>query len=268
MDPQLLAQALADFHKQGRRVAAVIAVDLYGQCAAYDEIVPLCKRFSVPLIEDAAEALGASFQNQPAGSFGDLAAFSFNGNKIITTSGGGMLVGSGENAQKQIAYARHLSTQARDPAPHYQHSTIGYNYRLSNLLAAVGRGQLKHLTERVNARRRIFELYQEALGDIKGIDWMPEYEKGRATRWLTCATFDQRILGVDRETIRLRLEAADIEARPLWKPMHMQPVFEKNIRYGGAFSEDLFARGLCLPSGSAMTQADVQRVANVIRQCL
>jgi pyridoxal phosphate-dependent aminotransferase EpsN len=258
MDPDLLALALDRLHQQGRRVGAVIIVDLYGQCADYDALLPVCARYGVPVIEDAAEALGASWRGRAAGTFGDVGVFSFNGNKIITTSGGGMLV----SAQKPLTdQVRHWATQAREPVPHYEHKEIGYNYRLSNLLAAVGRGQLRQLSARVEARRRVFMWYQEALRDAPGLSWMPEDPRGVCTRWLTCLTIDAAAFGADREQLRLALAAADIEARPLWKPMHMQPVFAHCQAFGGAVSEGLYQHGLCLPSGSAMTQADVARVA-------
>lgn len=262
MDPQLLAEAIESEHRAGHRVAAVMPVDLYGQSADYDRIVPLCDQHSLPIIEDAAEALGAVYQGRRAGTFGRLGCFSFNGNKIITTSGGGMMIGS---EPELIERARFLATQARDPAPHYQHSTIGYNYRMSNLLAAVGRGQLRHLEERVERRRAIFEFYRHALGDLPGIEFMPEISGGRSTRWLTCITIAAEQFGADREQVRLALETENIEARPLWKPMHLQPVFAERRMYGGRVCERLFRDGLCLPSGSSMTEDDLARVVTVVR---
>lgn len=262
MDPDLLAEAIETELRAGRRVVAVMPVDLYGQSADYDRIVPLCEKHSLPIIEDAAEALGALYQGRRAGTFGRLGCFSFNGNKIITTSGGGMLIAADSTL---VERARFLATQARDPAPHYQHSTIGYNYRLSNLLAAVGRGQLRHLEERVERRRANFEFYRRALGDLPGIEFMPEIPGGRSTRWLTCITIDPERFGADREKVRLALEAENIEARPLWKPMHMQPVFAQRRMYGGRVSERLFRDGLCLPSGSILTEDDLARVAAVVR---
>ena len=216
------------------------------------------------VIVDAAEALGATYGERPAGSLGRLGVFSFNGNKIITTSGGGMLVSDDEAA---IVRARKLASQAREDAPHYEHTEIGYNYRLSNVLAAIGRGQLRVLEDRVAARRRIFDWYQEFLGDLPGIRFMPEAEYGRSTRWLTCLTVDPRDFGADREEIRLALEIDDIEARPVWKPMHMQPVFQGARTFGGAVAEELFEKGLCLPSGSAMTKSEVERVSKIVRGC-
>lgn len=264
VDPRLLAEELERCGRGSRLPKAVIAVDLYGQCADYDPIVAVCERWGVPLIEDAAEALGASYQGRPAGSFGMMAAFSFNGNKIITTSGGGMLVADDERWAKQ---ARFLATQARDPAPHYEHSQIGFNYRMSNVAAAIGRGQLETLAQRVAARRQNFEWYVELLGDLPGIEFMPEASYGRCTRWLTCLTIQPKLFGATREDVRLALEAENIEGRPVWKPMHLQPVFAGCRAIGGAVSEELFEKGLCLPSGSNLSRADVERVAGVVRRC-
>jgi len=263
IDPNLLEAALKSGDAAGRRAKAVIAVDLYGQCADYEQVLRVCDRFGVPLVEDAAEALGATYNGRSSGGFGRLGVFSFNGNKIITTSGGGMLV----SHEKALAdRARFLATQARDPAPHYQHSCIGYNYRLSNVLAAIGRGQLTTLTERVAARRRIFDRYVEVLRDLPGVDFMPEASYGRSNRWLTCLTIDPARFGADRESVRLALEAENIEARPVWKPMHMQPVFAGSPMFGGAVSERLFQRGLCLPSGSSLTAEDQDRVTSIVRR--
>lgn len=263
MDPNLLEDALRTAVSRGRLPKAAIVVDLYGQCADYDSLVTVCERYGVPLIEDAAEALGSTFAARPAGGFGRLGVFSFNGNKIITTSGGGMLL---SHEMALIERARYLSTQARQPAAHYEHTEIGYNYRLSNVLAAIGRGQLAGLSSKVEARRALFVRYQQALQDIPGVTFMAEAPKVRANRWLTCITVDPGISGVDRETLRLALEAENIEARPVWKPMHLQPVFRDAKVYGGAVSERLFQEGLCLPSGSALTPEDQRRVVSVIRQ--
>jgi dTDP-4-amino-4,6-dideoxygalactose transaminase len=262
IDPNLLEAALKDGDARGRRAKAVIAVDLYGECANYDVIAPLCERYGVPLIEDAAEALGSTYRGRPSGGFGRMGIFSFNGNKIISTSGGGMLVSSDESV---TTTARFLSTQARDPAPHYQHSAIGYNYRLSNVLAAIGRGQLKTLGERVAARRRIFERYQEALGSLPGIRFMPQADDCVSNRWLTSITIDSTRFGASREDVRLALEREDIESRPTWKPMHLQPVFKDAPIYGGAVSAEIFADGLCLPSGSSLSPADQDRVIAIVR---
>jgi pyridoxal phosphate-dependent aminotransferase EpsN len=261
MDARLLEEWLEARARAGRLPRAVIVVDLYGQCADLVRIAAACARHGVPLVEDAAEALGATWAGRPAGAFGRLGVFSFNGNKIITTSGGGMLVSDDAGL---IAQARFLATQARDPAPHYQHSQVGFNYRLSNVLAGIGRGQLQVLDQRVEARRRIFAHYHEALRDLPGVAFMPEAPSGRSNRWLTCLTIDPAVAGVDREKIRLRLEAENIEARPVWKPLHLQPVFAGCESVGGATAGRLFEQGLCLPSGSAMTEADLQRVVDVV----
>jgi pyridoxal phosphate-dependent aminotransferase EpsN len=262
LDPALLADEFEACARRGRLPKAVVAVDLYGQCANLQPIEAACDRHGVPLIEDAAEALGATHRGRSAGSFGRMAVFSFNGNKIITTSGGGMLV---SHDAALIARARFLATQARDPAPHYQHSTIGYNYRLSNVLAAIGRGQLRVLPDRVEARRSNFETYRELLGDLPGIEFMPEAAYGRCTRWLTCLTIEPSAFGATREDVRLALEREDIEARPIWKPMHLQPVFASCRRRGGAVAEGIFENGLCLPSGSSLSRADIGRIAGIVR---
>jgi dTDP-4-amino-4,6-dideoxygalactose transaminase len=259
MDPDRLAEALEDRVRRGKRPKAVITVDLYGQCADYDRIALACARHDVPVIQDAAEALGARYRGKPAGTQGLMGVFSFNGNKILTTSGGGMLV---SDRKDLVAAARHLASQAREPAPHYEHVKVGYNYRLSNLLAAIGRGQLRVLQQRVEARRRNFEFYRRHFQDHPAWRFMPEAPHGRSTRWLTCATIESP--NVDRETVRLALEAADIEARPLWKPMHLQPIYRDCPVYGGEVSRDLFERGLCLPSGSSLTEADLNRIVTVI----
>jgi pyridoxal phosphate-dependent aminotransferase EpsN len=263
MDPALLEEAVESRVRAGRPPRAVVLVHLYGQSADVDPIAAVCRRHGIPLVEDAAEALGATYRGRAPGSFGQAGVFSFNGNKIITTSGGGMLVArSGEMA----AHARKLATQARDPAPHYEHSEVGYNYRLSNVLAAIGRGQLAVLPERVAARRANFAYYARALGGLPGVQLQPEAPWGMHSRWLTCLTLDPAAFGADRERVRLALEAENIEARPLWKPMHLQPVFAGLPCHGGAVAADLFERGLCLPSGSSLTEADLARVARAVRR--
>ncbi|MDP3983785.1 MAG: aminotransferase class I/II-fold pyridoxal phosphate-dependent enzyme [Acidimicrobiia bacterium] len=259
MDPALLAQALED--GPGRYKATVV-VDLYGQCADYDRIVPACTEAGVVLIEDAAEALGARYRGRPAGAFGSSAILSFNGNKIITTSGGGALVTDSEDMARR---ARFLATQARDPAPHYQHSELGYNYRLSNLLAALGRAQLADLDRRVDRRRAHNAYYRQALGDLPGLTFMPEGPSSRSTFWLTTLLVDPAEAGVSREDLRTHLESLDIEARPVWKPMHLQPLYEECDIIGGKVSEKLFDLGLCLPSGSNLSDQDRRRVAEAIR---
>lgn len=263
MDPDLLAEFLAKRARQNRLPKAVILVHLYGQSADVARIQAACAQYGVPLVEDAAEALGATYRGQSPGTFGRAGIFSFNGNKIITTSGGGMLVSADKSL---IDHARKLATQAREPAHHYEHEEIGYNYRLSNVLAGIGRGQLQVLAERVAACRRNFAYYAAALGDCPGLSFMPEAEWGRHTRWLTTCTIDPMAFGADREAVRLALEAENIESRPLWKPMHLQPVFAAYERVGGETAEALFADGLCLPSGSSLTEADLARVVAVVRQ--
>jgi dTDP-4-amino-4,6-dideoxygalactose transaminase len=262
MSPVLITEEMERRAKFGRLPKAVVLVHLYGQSADIDPIKAVCDKYEVALIEDAAEALGATYKGRSPGTFGRAGIYSFNGNKIITTSGGGMLVS--EDAHL-IAHARKLATQARDEAPHYQHSEIGYNYRMSNVLAGIGRGQLQVLEDRVTARRRNYEFYQHALGAIPGIKFQPEAQWGRHTRWLTCITVDPTDFGADREAIRRALEAANIEARPVWKPMHLQPVFASYESVGGSVSEDLFTRGLCLPSGSNLTPNELGRVVEVIQ---
>jgi dTDP-4-amino-4,6-dideoxygalactose transaminase len=294
MDPESLAEGLEASNKRGKLPKAVVPTDLYGQCADYDRIFEICEAYGVPVVVDAAEALGAKRLLKAessklkgetewvhAGVGAKAAVFSFNGNKIITTSGGGMLASDDKGL---IEHARFLSQQARDPFPHYEHQEIGYNYRMSNILAAIGRGQLRVLDERVEAKRRIFAYYQERLGNIPGIEFMPEAPYGRSNRWLTVILITPEEFGADREEVRLALEAENIEARPVWKPMHMQAVFDcgsgfrvqglragqnKKKRYkarmvGGKVAEDLFERGLCLPSGTAMTDGDLERVTSVI----
>ncbi|MDP3071633.1 MAG: DegT/DnrJ/EryC1/StrS family aminotransferase [Opitutaceae bacterium] len=262
MSPALLAEAITDRVKRGRVPKAVVLAHIYGQSADLDPIVVLCARHGIPLIEDAAEALGATYRGRAPGSVGLCGIHSFNGNKIITTSGGGMLV---SNDAALIEKARYWATQARDPAPHYQHSEIGFNYRMSNVLAAIGRGQLRVLDDRVAARRAHNEAYQAGFADTPGIEFMPEAAWGRSTRWLTCVLVDPEKFGADREAVRQALEAENIEVRPVWKPMHLQPVFAGSECYGGAVAEDLFARGLCLPSGSNLTLADRERVIAAVK---
>lgn len=265
LDPGLLEEALDDRTQKGSPPKAVICVHLYGQPADLDRISQACERHGVTLIEDAAEALGARYGNRHPGTAGNAGVFSFNGNKVITTSGGGMLV----TADGDLArHARKLATQAREPAPHYEHREIGYNYRLSNVCAAIGRGQLAVLDDRVAARRRIFDRYQAALGDLPGVAFQPEAPWGLHSRWLTVLTVDPAAAGTDREAIRRRLEAADIEARPVWKPMHLQPLYDNRHVYGGAIAAQLFEQGLCLPSGSSLTPDDQDRVITTFRSAI
>ncbi|OSO97085.1 pyridoxal phosphate-dependent aminotransferase [Cylindrospermopsis raciborskii CENA303] len=263
MDPALLTVEIDRRSKSGNLPKALVLVHLYGQSSDIDPILTCCNQYNIPIIEDAAEALGATYKGKTPGTFGKVGIYSFNGNKIITTSGGGMLVSDDPEIVNQ---AKFLATQARDPAPHYQHTTIGYNYRLSNVLAGIGRGQLRVLGDRVQARRRNFTIYQEALSDIPGIEFMPEASFGTCTRWLTCITVEAEKFGCSREQLRLALAAKEIESRPVWKPMHLQPIFSQCDRIGGEVAEDIFDRGLCLPSGSNLTDSDLNRVINVIRE--
>lgn len=263
MDPALLAEAVHDRIKRGKKPAAVVLVHLYGQSADIDPIAKICGEHEIPLIEDAAEALGASYKGRAPGSFGLCGIHSFNGNKIITASGGGMLV---SNNEELIAKARFWATQARDPAPHYQHSEVGFNYRMSNVLAAIGRGQLRVLDARVEARRRNCTFYEQAFADLPGVAFMPEADYGRCTRWLTCITIDPVLAGTDREQVRLALAGQNIEARPVWKPMHLQPIFTGGAFYGRGVAERLFRDGLCLPSGSNLSTSDLERVVAVVRK--
>jgi dTDP-4-amino-4,6-dideoxygalactose transaminase len=261
IDPALVEEEIYESARRGRLPKAIIPVDLYGQPADFDRINSAAAAAGVEVIEDAAEALGSTYKSKPAGSLARIGILSFNGNKIITTSGGGMLVSDDEELVRR---ARFLATQARDPGPHYQHSAIGYNYRISNLLAAVGRGQLRTLKERVSTRRRIFERYRSELGELPGFDFMPEAAYARMNRWLTCVTIDPERAGITREDVRLALEAEKIEARPVWKPMHQQPIFAGRRVLGGAVSAALFANGLCLPSGSSLSEDDQTRVIDLI----
>lgn len=262
MDPALLAEELASQARSGRIPKVVIVTDLYGQCADLDAIKQVCASYEVPVVVDAAEAVGATYKGRHAGKGAAAAIFSFNGNKILNTSGGGMLASDDADL---IAHARKLSQQAREPLPYYEHHEIGYNYRLSNILAAIGRGQLAWLDDRVNTKRRIFEAYQEALGSLPGIAFMPECTTGRCNRWLSVMLIDAEEFGATPEELRLALEAENIESRPVWKPMHLQPVFRGCQVRGGEVSERLFKQGLCLPSGTAMTDADIERVITAIR---
>jgi dTDP-4-amino-4,6-dideoxygalactose transaminase len=262
MDPELLRAELRACAKKGMLPRAVIVVDLYGQCADYDPITEICAEFGVPLIEDAAEALGATYKEKPAGNFGSMAAFSFNGNKIITTSGGGMLVSNNPDFTEK---ARFLASQARDPAPHYEHSEIGFNYRMSNVLAAIGRSQLGVLNQRVQARRRIFDYYKRELSDLPGLEFMPEASYGISNRWLTCLTLEPEKFGKTREDVRLALEKNNIDARPVWKPMHLQPVYSGCRMVDAGVANRIFEKGLCLPSGSSLSEADLDRICGIIR---
>lgn len=264
LDPELLERAIRELDGAGRRPKAVVVVDLYGQCADYDPILAVAERWGVPVIEDAAEALGARYKGRCAGSFGMAGVFSFNGNKIITTSGGGMVVSRDARLVQRL---RHLSTQAREPAPHYEHAEVGYNYRLSNLLAAVGRGQLRSLGDRIAARRHNRDYYGGNLGDLPGLTFMPVPDWSEPNHWLTCVVIDPEASGTTREDVRRALEADNIESRPLWKPMHAQPVFRDCRSFLAGVSDRLFRDGLCLPSGSSLTPSDRERICSIVRNC-
>ena len=269
MSPAALERAFAWAQAQGRLPKAVVVVNLYGQSADMDALMPICERYGVPVLEDAAESLGAYYKGRASGTFGRLAAFSFNGNKIITTSGGGMLV---SDDPALMAHARKLATQAREPAAHYEHVEMGFNYRMSNVLAGIGRGQLKVLAQRVNQRRRVFETYREALADFPEVQWMPEPEGHRATRWLTCFTLSGAGAQQRRDHILRGLERHAIEGRPVWKPMHLQPLFRGAAYFPHAEGDDVSARlfdnGICLPSGSNLTDAEIDRVVAHLRRLL
>ncbi len=264
MSPEFLESAIKDRISKGKDVKAIIPVHLYGMPAKMKEIIEISSRYGIPIIEDAAEGLGSEYNGQALGSFGLLSALSFNGNKIITTSGGGALL---SNEKELIEKARFLSTQARDNAPHYQHSAIGYNYRMSNICAGIGRGQMEVLDERVNQRRKNFQIYKAALKNLEGIEFLDEPTGLFSNRWLTTILVDpSQTGGIDREQIRIELEKHNIESRPLWKPMHLQPIFKQYPYYGETIAENLFDKGLCLPSGSNLTYEEIYRVIDCIKQ--
>jgi pyridoxal phosphate-dependent aminotransferase EpsN len=265
MSPMLLEEELEQRARLGRLPKAVVVVDLYGQCASYSEIEPICGRYDIPLVEDAAEALGATHFGRPAGSFGSVAAFSFNGNKIITTSGGGMLVSTEPTL---VERARHLSTQAKEPAPHYEHVEIGFNYRLSNLLAALGRSQLKTLDDRVARRRAIFDSYVDLLDTVPGVSFLAEAPGNTSTRWLTCCTLEPDTAPVTSTQLREQLEGLDIESRPTWKPMHLQPLFRDAPSRIDGTSQRIFESSICLPSGSGMNDKQLERVLDAVKLCM
>jgi dTDP-4-amino-4,6-dideoxygalactose transaminase len=266
MSPDLLAEELDERRRRGRPAPrAAVVVDLYGQCADYDRLIPILEAHGVPLLEDAAEAIGATSRGRPAGSFGVAAALSFNGNKLITTSGGGALVCDDPALAHRF---RHLATQAREPAPHYEHVEVGFNYRLSNLLAAFGHGQLATLEDRIRRRAEIRDRYLTAFAAVDGVELNPIAEGQSPNHWLTCITVDPARSGFSAEDLRVHLETADVESRPTWKPMHLQPVFaEAPCRVDGT-SQALFERGLCLPSGSGMSEGDLERVLAAVQDLL
>ena len=262
LDPALLSEALATAARRNELSKAILPTDLYGQSCDLDAIVETSGRYQIPVICDSAEAMGTVYRGRKAGSGALMATYSFNGNKIITTSGGGALTSGDE---KLIERARYLSTQAREPIVHYEHKEVGYNYRLSNILAAIGRAQLSVLADRVARRRQIFQRYVDGLGDLPGISFMPEASYGRHSRGLTVIIIDVAQFGADFETVRQALEGQNIESRPVWKPMHRQQVFSGARTIGGAVADSFYAQGLCLPSGSNMSQSDQDRVIEIVR---
>jgi len=262
LDPDLLETVLKKKAQSRRLPKALVVVQLFGQCADMDPIQRICEHYGVKILEDAAEAVGAEYKGRPAGSFGDVAAYSFNGNKIITTSGGGMLL---SRRKDWIEKARFWSTQAREPGLAFEHTELGYNYRLSNVLAGIGLGQLEVLSERVRARRAIAFLYSKSFADLDGIELMPQAPFGLHTNWLSCFLIETEKFGISRDELIERLEAADIESRPVWKPMHLQALYRGCEMHGGRVAEDLFRRGICLPSSSNLSEEDQQRVIDVIR---
>lgn len=264
MDPNLLREAIADRIKKGKKPGAIIVVHLYGMPSKMEEIMNIAREHGIPVVEDAAEAMGAHLNKKMMGSFGDIGILSFNGNKIITTSGGGALLSNNEALVKKV---RFLATQARDPAPHYEHTEIGYNYRLSNVCAAIGLGQLEVINERVQQRRRIFEYYTKKLSVSGKVHFLPEKAGFFSNRWLTTVLIEDNN-GKSATDVRVALEVENIESRPLWKPMHLQPVYRNAPYFGGTVSEKLFKEGLCLPSGSALTDAQLGRITHHILEVI
>ena len=265
MDPNLLKSAIEASLTEGNKPKAVIVVQIYGQCAKMDPILALCSEYEIPVIEDAAESMGSSYKGRPAGSFGDLSFLSFNGNKIITTSGGGMLLG---NDEELIEKARYLSQQAREPVLHYEHKAIGYNYRLSNLLAALGRSQLADLDRRIAIRKKHFVAYAQSIGELPGISFMPISSEGMPNYWLSCMIIDRGRSKMIRDELVSICNDASIEVRPTWKPLHMQKVFQEKQIFGGVVSESLFHDGLCLPSGSNLSNEDREKVISTLSSAL
>jgi dTDP-4-amino-4,6-dideoxygalactose transaminase len=262
MDPEILEATIKDRIAKGKKPKAIIPVHLYGMPAKMEPIMQIAEKYEIAVVEDAAEALGSSIEEKKCGTFGDMAILSFNGNKIITTSGGGALVSKNKNLIRKATF---LATQARDPAPHYEHSQIGYNYRMSNICAGIGRGQMDVLPERIQQRRKNFNFYKERLSELPGVSFVKEPEGFFSNRWLTTILIDPKESdSIRREDVRLALEKENIESRPLWKPMHLQPVFKGYPYYGGKVSEMLFENGLCLPSGSNLTVNELNRVIDCI----
>jgi pyridoxal phosphate-dependent aminotransferase EpsN len=262
MDPELLSEALKERARRNKLPKALIVVHLYGQCADMDPILDVCKMFGVPVLEDAAEALGANYKGRQAGTFGEIAAFSFNGNKIITTAGGGMLVA---HNRQRIEKARFWATQAKDPGVGYEHSEIGYNYRMSNVLAGIGRGQLEVLDLRVEQRRAIAFRYRDAFAHTPGISFMPQAPYGLSTNWLSCFLIDPAEFGCSRDMLIRHLDSAGIESRPVWKPMHLQRLFSDCEHYRGDVAKDLYQRGICLPSSSSLATEDQAYIIHHVR---
>jgi dTDP-4-amino-4,6-dideoxygalactose transaminase len=265
MDPQLLEQAIVDLKNSGKNPAAIVAVHLYGMPAKMKEITAVASRYGIPVLEDAAEALGSRYFEKPCGSLAEVGILSFNGNKIITTSGGGALVSHNEEI---ISKVRHWSAQSKEPAPYYLHNEIGYNFRLSNISAGIGRGQMEVLDDRVRRRREIFETYRQLLSDVELIDFLSEPEGCFSNRWLTTVLLHKKLGTAMVEKLRLKLESVNIESRPLWKPLHSQPVFDGCIKYVNGVSDNLFAHGLCLPSGTAMKEESLIKVTELIKKVI
>jgi len=266
MDPALLEMAIRDYLKKGKKPKAIILVHLYGMPARLDDILDISKKYDIPVIEDAAEALGSRYHDKPVGTFGEIGVLSFNGNKIITTSGGGALI---SDNKEYITRAKFYATQARDDAPYYQHSEVGYNYRMSNIVAGIGRGQIKVLDDRIRARRGNYMFYKDILGKLAGIEFQTELPGHFSNYWLTTVLIDpERTGGITHEDIRIEFEKKEIEVRPLWKPMHLQPVYRKAPGYVNGTSEKLFQLGLCLPSGSNLTIHDKERIVEIFLEIL
>jgi len=266
IDPKLLEEAIEDQLQNGKKIAAIIVVHLYGMPAKMNELLSISEKYGISIIEDAAEALGSNYNNKACGSFGKAGILSFNGNKIITTSGGGALLSNDENL---IAKTRHVSAQAKDPAPYYLHTQVGYNYRLSNICAGIGRGQMEVLPERIKKRRAIFEQYKIGFSGVEGLSFLEEPNGFFSNRWLTTIVFDEKYFKLGTiETLRQYLETLNIETRPLWKPLHQQPVFANCISYNNGISDRLFDTGLCLPSGSNLSESVIENVINEIKKHL
>ncbi len=265
MDPELLEEAIKDQKKKGRKISAIVVVHLYGMPAKMEQIMSIAGRYEIPVIEDAAEALGSLYHGKPCGSMGKIGILSFNGNKIITTSGGGALA---SNDEEIIRRARHISAQAKEPAPFYLHKEVGYNYRLSNVCAGIGRGQMEVLTDRVERRREIFDFYTNELSEIEGIDFCKESDNIYSNRWLTTILLSEKLGSGMNDRIRIALEEKEIETRPLWKPLHQQPVFQNCDHYNNGVSDRLFQNGLCLPSGSNLTEENLKKVVHGIKDVL